>query len=180
MSLKGLETYIWLNTSKSGGSTWPALSSPWVMWYLPWPASSPTSSPTTSYYLIYCGLDDDSVMYKWTHTCTNPHVCSQMQSVHLTAGVFTKMVSRPFVFFFLKEEKQRHMLWVTAVCHDDPSERTASCVGGDVVSWPVLSCRLSDRIRKWIFFWQTWVRAPGPSDRGASNTYCSVYEEELH
>lgn len=66
----------------------------WVMWYLPWPASSPTSSLTASYYLIYCGLDDDGVLA--AHTCTR----AQTRTYQLDSWCFQKMVSRPFVFFF--------------------------------------------------------------------------------
>lgn len=64
----------------------------WVMWYLPWPASSPTSSLTASYYLIYCGLDDDSVLATHTHA-----------HVHKPARVLKCSRSTWQLVFFLKK-----------------------------------------------------------------------------
>ena len=154
-------------------STWATADD---SWYLPWPASCPTSSLTTSYYLIYCGLVDDSVLATHTHTRAQIRTCSQMLPVHLTAGVFFSFfffkwsVGLLWVFFLhLEEQKQRHMLWVTAVCHDDQSGRMASCVGGDVFPQTAY-CQGSGQKYKSIYLtdrlqsgdsWSKWQAALG-------------------
>lgn len=121
---------------KSVQSTWPTVHESYCIYHNQ-PRVLPHLWPEATFSFTVVWMKTVSWLHTRTHTCTNLHMFTNA-ALLLDSWCFPrkkKWLGGLLCFFFsfiLKEQKQRHMLWVTTVCHGHPSEKRVSCVSGEV------------------------------------------------